>query len=88
MTTKTLYIYESVNPATGKKRTRKTLTQNPSYGTLIGTAYRLTAAPHKVLVNALGDVVYCIDTDEPARWTEEDEPQPEPEPENDETSEN
>lgn len=85
MTTSTLYIYERINKK-GKKVTTYSLTQNAGLGTLVGTAYRLTAAPHKVLVNALGDVAYCIDTDDPARWTEEDEPQPEPEPEGEETN--
>lgn len=80
MTTNTLYIYESVNPATGKKRTRKTLTQNPSHGTLVGTAYRLVANAGKVLTDG-AITTPCIDTDNPALWQEIDEPQPEPEPE-------
>ena len=80
MTTNTLYIYESINPATGKKRTRKTLTQNPSYGTLIGTAYRLIADAGKVLTDGVV-ITSCIDTDNPALWTEINEPTPEPETE-------
>lgn len=80
MTTNTLYIYESINPATGKKRTRKTLTQNPSYGTFIGTAYRLIADAGKVLTDGI-ITTSCIDTDpdNPVLWTEIDEPTPEPE---------
>lgn len=78
MTTNTLYIYESINPTTGKKRTRKTLTQNPSYGTLIGTAYRLIADAGKVLTDGINKTS-CIDTANPSQWTEINEPQPEPE---------
>lgn len=86
MTTSILYIYESINPATGKKRTRKTLTENPAYGTLAGTTYRIVADPGKVLTDGV-TTTSCIDADNPNLWTEIDEPEPEPEPEPEETNE-
>ena len=83
MTSNTLYIYERTNKK-GKKVTTYSLTQNPALGTLIGTAYRLIAAPGKVLTDGR-TVTYCIDTTTPESWTEIDEPQPEPEETNEES---
>lgn len=84
MTTNMLYVYQLIKPD-GKKKITKSLTQRTDKGELIGTEYRLIADPGKVLTDGV-NVTFCIDTDDPARWTEEDEPQPEPELEGEETN--
>lgn len=82
MTSYTLYVYQLIKP-NGKKKITKSLTQRTDKGELIGTEYRLIADPGKVLTDG-HNVTNCIDTDDPARWIEEDEPTPEPEPEGEE----
>ena len=80
MSTSTLYIYERTNKK-GKKVTTYSLTQNPALGTLVGTAYRLVAATHKILTDG-ETTASCIDTTEPEIWTEIDEPEAEQDAEN------
>ena len=75
MTTKTLYIYERTN-SKGKKVITYSLTENSALGALIGTAYRLIADVGKVLTDGVTQTS-CIDTEDPAKWTEIDEPTPE-----------
>ena len=77
MITKTLYVYVILDTETGKKRTIKTLEELPKYG-MPGLEYRLIADLGKVLTDGI-ITTSCIDTDNPALWTEIDEPQPEPE---------
>lgn len=84
MTTRTIYIYQDYLPD-GRKVTRYRFNQNDSYGTLVGTCYRLLADSGKVLTDGK-QLVTVIDTADPSQWQEVDEPQPTPE--NDETSEN
>ena len=79
MTTRTLYIYQDYL-SDGRKVTHYRFNQSDSYGTLVGTCYRLIADSGKVLTDSK-QLVTVIDIDNPSQWTEIDEPQPEPQPE-------
>lgn len=79
MLTRTIYIYQDYLPD-GRKVTRYRFDQSDSYGTLVGTCYRLIADSGKVLTDGK-QMVSVIDTDNISLWTEIDEPTPEPEPE-------
>ena len=83
MTTNTLYIYQLIK-LNGKKKITKSLIERTDRGELIGTEYRLIADHGKVLTDGV-ITTSCIDTADPAQWTEIDEP--EPEQENNEESE-
>lgn len=77
MTSNTLYVYQLIKP-NGKKKITKSLAQRTDKGGLIGTEYRLIADPGKLLTDGI-ITTSCIDTANPALWTEIDEPEPEPE---------